>query len=314
VALRSIPVDPQGFFHGWGDPRSPRPWGGRTRPSPSEIRQAQRAQARAAQRNERPFQRGIQIEREFARSLRGFAKQITRIVEAFAPEDITEASGAAHQIAAAIQRYTEGSEDWMVAVTRRMLNASLKRDARQWQAYSEEIGAGLEHELASAPMAEAMARMEAEQVELIKSIGEEAIRRLHLDVLEGLAAGERVERAQIEAIKAELLPHVTEEYQRLRERWPGLSEDLDGFLQRRALLIARTEAARAASVLVQTRAEYIGSETYRWKTAGDWKVRPSHKRLNNKVFRWDDPPMSDPPLHSHPGQIFNCRCVAIPIF
>jgi len=314
MALRSIPVDPRGHFLGWGNPASPLPWGGRTRPEPHEIRQALRAQQRAAGRGERRFQRGVQIEREYARSLRAYAKQVTRIVEALMPADLTAGSAALGAITAALQRYGEGSEDWVRAVNRRMLLASLKRDAAQWSSYAEEIGAGLEHELASAPMDAVMAEMENYQVGLIQSLPTDAIRRLHWEGMEGLVAGERVGREQVAALQAELLPRVTEEYHALRQRWPGLGESLDDFLQRRATLIARTETARTASVLVQTRAEHIGSETYRWKTAGDWKVRPSHKRLNNKVFRWDDPPESDPPHHSHPGQIFNCRCVALPIF
>jgi SPP1 gp7 family putative phage head morphogenesis protein len=86
------------------------------------------------------------------------------------------------------------------------------------------------------------------------------------------------------------------------------------WLRARATLIARTETARSASVLVQARSEYIGAEQYIWQTAGDWKVRPGHRKLNRSVQRWDSPPLSDPPdYHSHPGQIFNCRCVALPI-
>jgi SPP1 gp7 family putative phage head morphogenesis protein len=46
----------------------------------------------------------------------------------------------------------------------------------------------------------------------------------------------------------------------------------------------------------------------------DARTRESHARLDGRVFAWDDPPLSDPPdHHSHPGQIWNCRCVAMPI-
>jgi len=91
-------------------------------------------------------------------------------------------------------------------------------------------------------------------------------------------------------------------------------DETEQWLHNRATLIARTETARTASVLVQARAQHVGAESYVWKTAGDWKVRPSHRKLNGTVHRWDDPPLSDlPDYHSHPGQIFNCRCVALPI-
>src|SRR5215472_2618792 len=116
MALRSIPVDPRGHFLGWGNPASPLPWGGRTRPEPHEIRAALRAQQRAAQRGERRFQRGVQIEREYSRSLRVYAKQLVRIVEALMPAELSEGSAALGAITAAIQRYSEGSEDWARAV------------------------------------------------------------------------------------------------------------------------------------------------------------------------------------------------------
>jgi uncharacterized protein with gpF-like domain len=49
--------------------------------------------------------------------------------------------------------------------------------------------------------------------------------------------------------------------------------------------------ARAASVLMQTRAEHIGSTHFAWKTAGDARVRQSHREHNGKTYPWDDPPL-----------------------
>jgi len=344
--------------------------------------------SRAAQRNERPFQRGVQIERDFAAKLRLYAKQIGHIIQAFAPTDLTEGSAAHVQLSNAIERYNAGVEPWMHAVVQRMLAATLRRDEKQWQAYSEQIGADLHQELAEAPMAEALRAMEAYQVSLIKGIGEEAIHRLHEQTVEGLAGGERHERLissvvrplwsweRLEAaeswaemtegqrahwwsvlwpgeppetpdwgdlpedkrrtirniLKARLLPmpEMTEleraTLARLHPEYVGASHVTEGVLaevEQRARLIARTETARAASVLVRTRAEAIGSTTYRWRTSGDWKVRPSHRAceredregLGKGVYRWADPPLTDAPdYHAHPGEIFNCRCVAIPIF
>jgi SPP1 gp7 family putative phage head morphogenesis protein len=81
----------------------------------------------------------------------------------------------------------------------------------------------------------------------------------------------------------------------------------------RARLIARTEVARSNSILVQARAESLGSKAYIWQTAEDARVRESHMEMNGKVCYWDNPPMLSDGTQTHPGQIFNCRCIALPL-
>jgi hypothetical protein len=49
------------------------------------------------------------------------------------------------------------------------------------------------------------------------------------------------------------------------------------------------------------------TERYVWETRGDAKVRLSHRRNEGKIFRWDTPPPT-----GHPGQDYNCRCLALP--
>ena len=57
-------------------------------------------------------------------------------------------------------------------------------------------------------------------------------------------------------------------------------------------------------------------EEYVWSTSQDSRVRDSHRRLNRKKFRWDDPPVVDPKTgrRCHPGEDYGCRCVALPVF
>ena len=61
-----------------------------------------------------------------------------------------------------------------------------------------------------------------------------------------------------------------------------------------------------------------GVEEYIWSDSGDGRVRESHHALNGKRFRWDDPPVVTPPgkpvRRCHPGQDYQCRCVALPVF
>ena len=83
--------------------------------------------------------------------------------------------------------------------------------------------------------------------------------------------------------------------------------------------IARTESAKAATALVQARAEKYGRPFYYWRTSRDERVRASHRLMDGVVCRWSDPP--DPEMMAGeksygkyaPGGIFNCRCIALPI-
>ena len=77
--------------------------------------------------------------------------------------------------------------------------------------------------------------------------------------------------------------------------------------------IARTEVARAASVLTESRAVYAGSEGYIWRTSGDGNVRDSHAEMNGKYVRWDTTPRLSDGTVTHAGQIYNCRCFADPV-
>lgn len=84
--------------------------------------------------------------------------------------------------------------------------------------------------------------------------------------------------------------------------------------------IARTESAKASTALVQARSEAIGLDFYVWETAGDGtRVRPSHRIMDGVICRWSDPPNPEALAGEksygsyHPGGIFNCRCIALPI-
>lgn len=79
--------------------------------------------------------------------------------------------------------------------------------------------------------------------------------------------------------------------------------------EKRAKLIARDQSSKLNSALVQQRSKSLGVEEYVWRTAGDERVRDSHRTKNGKTFRWDDPPKDT----GHPGQDIQCRCVAQPI-
>lgn len=89
----------------------------------------------------------------------------------------------------------------------------------------------------------------------------------------------------------------------------------------RAKFIARDQTGKIIGELNQARQTDLGLPSYKWQTAEDERVvgapggkyeptegHMDHFSRNGKPFFW-----SVPPPDGHPGQAYNCRCVAIPI-
>lgn len=92
-----------------------------------------------------------------------------------------------------------------------------------------------------------------------------------------------------------------------------------GVTSRRAKLIARDQHAKIQGEITRIRQVNSGIKYFRWLTAHDERVRPSHVAVGNRdvgygkgVFKWDDLPVVDG-VPTFPGQPINCRCVAVPV-
>ncbi len=87
--------------------------------------------------------------------------------------------------------------------------------------------------------------------------------------------------------------------------------------QNKAKFLARQETSLMMAKFKTTRYEAAGVNEYRWTcVAGSAKhpVRPMHKVLDGKTFRFDDPPKTNVNGdRNNPGEDFNCRCTARPI-
>lgn len=83
--------------------------------------------------------------------------------------------------------------------------------------------------------------------------------------------------------------------------------------------IARTEVAKADTAITRARAEAIGLNWYKWETSEDQRVRKSHRKMDRVLISWNDAPAPEVLVHEnsqghyHAGNIYNCRCVALPI-
>lgn len=76
----------------------------------------------------------------------------------------------------------------------------------------------------------------------------------------------------------------------------------------RAELIARDQTLKVNGAITEIRQTSAGVDSYVWSTSLDERVREEHAALEGQKFSW-----SDPPSVGHPGQDFQCRCVAVPV-
>jgi SPP1 gp7 family putative phage head morphogenesis protein len=164
-----------------------------------------------------------------------------------------------------------------------------RRNLRAWNETSKDMGRALRRELKSAPTGALLQQLMDESVDLITTLPLTAAQQVHEIVLANLTVGVRA---------SALIPQII---------------DLGSQSEVAARRIARTETARCAASLTQARAEYVGSEGYIWRTAGDSDVRESHKEMEGKYVRWDTVPKLSDGTQTHAGMIYNCRCFAEPV-
>jgi len=239
---------------------------------------------RETERMRRGFERVRRAEQEYARGLRGIARHIGELVRGMAPDtpdDIAE-------IEAQLRSYGDIITPWAEKHAARMIADVSRRDEAVWADLAKTMSRSLRQEIRSAPTGVLLRGLLEENVHLIRSLPIEAAERVHELTLAGLTNAKRPEE-------------IAQEILRSGEVSIG-----------RANTIARTEVARTSSGLVMARAVHVGSEGYIWRTAGDSDVRQSHKKMNGKFVRWDEPPTLDN-LTGHAGQLPNCRCYPEPV-
>jgi SPP1 gp7 family putative phage head morphogenesis protein len=229
--------------------------------------------------------RGAEL--RYGSQLRKVAQQVGSIIAPYTPGDMSQVPTIEHLLNA----YADMLKGWATQTASNMLMDVALRDEQTWKVLAKDLSRGLREEIRNAPTGVVMRQLLAEQVDLIQSIPREAAQRVHRLTLEGLENSTR-------------FTEIAKEIQRTEEVTTS-----------RAILIARTETSRAATTLTQARAEAIGADSYIWRTSGDSTVRSDHKKLNGKIFQWNDPPVADEHsgTRANPGCIWNCRCFAEPI-
>ena len=240
------------------------------------------------------FAASTSIERSFLKQLLKVARVSGKIVEKYLNgSKITNP----RKMLAELNEYSRIITPWAERQSKTLVNQTIKRinSDRSYREHSQRIGKLLSEEIFEREILFLTREIFKEQVELFKSIPTKAgDRAIELSV-EAVAGGRRADEVALELKKT---TEVTES---------------------RARTIARTEVARANSVLNEARARSVGSTKYRWRNSQDEAVRHSHefykgKKLDGLIFSWDNPPTLDDGTTGHPGSFPNCRCYAEPVF
>lgn len=227
----------------------------------------------------------------YARQLRKIAHHAGEIIRTWAlnrGEEVLEPSavpGLMDQLA----KYAEAITPWAKATAARMLAEIAVKDRRQWGAQAKEMSLALRRELKETPLGAVLRARLAEQVKDITSIPTDAAARVQALTLKGLEDGTRSTEYVAEIMRS------------------------GEVAKSRANMLARTMVSTTASDLVEARALNVGSEAYVWETSKDAEVRPSHRKMQGKVIRWDTPPTIDG-YTAHAGRFANCRCWPRPIW
>lgn len=249
-----------------------------------DVKVSPREQRRVDRRR---FERARKAESGYAVRLRAVARQVGEIVRGFAPSGTLEDF---YRLREMLTRYSEILAPWARSVAARMLEEVSRRDESAWHEHGQRMGRALGKEIQTAPTGEMLKAYLQENVDLITSLPRKAAERVYHLTLKGITEGTRADEVATEIMRTGLVT------------------------RSRADLIARTEVARTASGLTMVRAKSVGSEFYVWRTALDRDVRPLHKKLEGKTFRWDNPPVTgENGERSLPGGIYNCRCYPEPV-
>ena len=83
---------------------------------------------------------------------------------------------------------------------------------------------------------------------------------------------------------------------------------------RKASFLARNETKILVAKYQQDRFQSYGVNFYQWKTNMDGRERKLHAILNGTIQNWENPPIiGDKGEKGNPGEIYNCRCKALPL-
>ncbi len=252
------------------------------------------------------------VERDYIRTVDGLMALLNKVVKEHMPEIEKAARREAEPLARfddvqdfaqAIQAaFEEMHQDLLDEIEMYDLRARLKKLAARGQAMSvrewkrtlkKTLGVDVtEDYFRGGYFAEMIERWVDENVGLIKTIPSDTLAEMQNIIRRGYRNGVHSE---------DLIEEITSTY---------------NVSKRHARFIARDQTAKLNADISEQQQRDAGVEKYEWSTSGDSRVRESHEKLDGKTFSWDDPPVVDEKTgrRCHPGQDYQCRCVALAVF
>lgn len=226
-------------------------------------------------------------ERHYYSYMKKVIAQIDKIVKKYYdPEEAFETA----RLYQALNLYSDTLEPWAKKAARKLIRDCNSYNLMDWQRVSARLGRQFRESFkAGDPVFETALALQDAEVTLIKSLPLEAATRAQKLSQEYMMNGRRHE---------ELAKMIMES---------------SNVAQSRAKCIARTEMAKANTMLTKSRAESIGVKYFIWRTAEDEIVRETHAELEGKMFSFDDPPYIEGEGAHLPGDIWNCRCYPEPV-
>lgn len=220
-------------------------------------------------------------ELKYSRALLLVADQVEALLAGYDGRNID-------RIGQRLDSYADILDDWAAHVARGMFADVDTKNRRFWRSMSQEIGVQMARQLAETDIGVTVTQSLDAQVQLIKSLPRHAAEQAHEYVREAALKGHRA---------SDIADRIM---------------SLGGITRRRAVLIARTEVGRVSGEMTKARAMTAGSDGYIWRSAEDRDVRPSHKKMNGRFVKWNEPPTLDN-LTGHAGCLPNCRCYIEPV-
>lgn len=174
----------------------------------------------------------------------------------------------------------------------RIANLDHKLTVREWKkAVSKTLGIDLLDDYYSGEYyAQMLEKWVSDNVDLIKTVPNQSLERMKELVYESY-------------MKGSTTTNIVREIQRQY-----------GMSKRHAKLIARDQTAKLNADITESQQRDAGVSKYEWSGVMDRRERKSHRELEGKIISWDNPPDVGNGRKCHPGQDYQCRCCAIPVF
>jgi len=225
-----------------------------------------------------------------------YEREMLKLFKRFRPSEPTSQALEAIAQDPKFQKAAERTAERMVSGVA-FTSAKSWREAVMKATHSRRIYGALQQEMNRPAMREAYRNLLDENAKLIKSIPYDLAQKVTRYAAEEAGKGKRT---------GDLM-------KMLRVQCAELTAN-------KIKLIARTEISKAHTEVTRVRSEDLDIPAYVWITSNDRRVRESHRKMNNIIVFWNDPPSPEVLIGQkstlgkyHSGECPNCRCEPLPL-